>query len=115
MVNVSGGNRISCDANFAPIAKGSVLTLFLTGDGAVSPAIADGKLPSGDLPRPAGGITVRIGGVEATPCEATFAGLVYAGVTQVNLCVPANAPSGRAELTVTSKGISSRPVFITLQ
>ena len=36
------------------------------------------------------------GGVAAPRCAATFAGLVYAGVTQVNVCVPEGAPRNGA-------------------
>ncbi len=31
---------------------------------------------------------MNIGGIDAPRCAATFAGLVYAGVTQVNVCIP---------------------------
>jgi uncharacterized protein (TIGR03437 family) len=39
--------------------------------------------PAPVLPR-----TVSFGGVKAKPCTASFIGLIYPGVIQVNACVP---------------------------
>lgn len=77
-----------------PVEKGAIVTLYITGDGPVSPPIADGVLPQGpDYPAPVQPLSAWIGGVE---CTVEFKGLVYAGVTQLNVRVPENAPSGDA-------------------
>ena len=87
-INASAGGVISCNGDFVPPSPGSVVTLYVTGDGVPAPAIEDGRLPAGPpYPAPAAW-TVNIGGIDAPRCAATFAGLVYAGVTQVNVCIP---------------------------
>jgi len=89
-VNAAAGGSVSCSAGFVPPGPGSVVTIFVTGDGAPTTAIADGRLPAaGAYPAP-GEWSVTFGGVQAQRCVATFAGVVYAGVTQVNVCVPGN-------------------------
>lgn len=108
VINQSAGGSISCgDAFIAPRA-GSVVTLFVTGEGAVTPAAADGRLPtSAPFPAPVQPWRLSFGGVTATPCAATFIGLVYAGVTQVNACVPAGVPQGAAVPVVLQVGAAS--------
>jgi uncharacterized protein (TIGR03437 family) len=88
VINVTAGNSISCTENFVAPGPGDVITFFVTGEGAVSPAAGDGQLPASPFPAPAGAWKVLFGDTEAQRCGATFAGLVYAGVTQVNACVP---------------------------
>ena len=81
----------------------------MTGEGATSAPWADGLLPTGpSFPSPAGVVSVQIGGVLSN-CPANFVGLVYAGVTQVNACVPPGAPFGDAvPLDVSVGGVSAQ-------
>jgi uncharacterized protein (TIGR03437 family) len=68
--------------------------LFLTGLGAVTPTIQDGAAaPSNPLSQVPGDVKVYIGGRQAT---VVFKGLApgLAGLYQINLTVPANAPIG---------------------
>lgn len=92
-----------------PASSGSYLTFFITGEGLTSTPWADGMLPTGpSFPAPAGAVAVTIGGVVSN-CSANFIGLVYAGVTQVNACVPADAPSGDAvPLQISIGGVPSQ-------
>src|SRR3984957_10253894 len=58
---------------FSTAARGQVITLFITGAGAVSPAVSTGAPPASgtaiaDLPKPLGAVTVTVGGV-AAPVE----------------------------------------------
>ncbi len=89
-----------------PVHAGDHLTFFLTGEGAVTPAIGDGRLPKGPhYPAPARWLGVYISGIE---CPVEFAGLIYAGVTQVNVRVPDNVPSDDAvSLRVLIGGVAS--------
>ena len=49
-----------------------------------------------------------MGGVPSE-CAGNWEGLIYAGVTQVNACVPAGAPMGDAvPLEVTVGGVSAQ-------
>jgi uncharacterized protein (TIGR03437 family) len=92
-----------------PATPGSYLTFFITGEGQMTLPWADGMLPAAPLfPTPAASIDVRVGGVPSE-CSGNWAGLIYAGVTQVNACVPAGAPAGDAvPLEVTVGGISAQ-------
>jgi uncharacterized protein (TIGR03437 family) len=65
-------------------------------------------LPSAPLPMPAAPVSVRIGGV-LSGCSGNFVGLIYAGVTQVNACVPADTPTGdTVPLEVSVGGIAAQ-------
>lgn len=102
----------------ATVARGGVLVLYLTGAGAVSPAIATGAAPAAgtlaaQLPAPLQKPTVTIGGVQAV---VDFAGIPTAlvGVTQINLRVPTTAPLGSQALLVTIGGVPSAPATLTV-
>jgi len=88
VINASAGGLLSCNGDFVPPSPGSVVTFYVTGDGIPVPAIDDGRLPAGPPYAAPVSWNVNIGGIDAPPCAATFAGLVYAGVTQVNVCIP---------------------------
>lgn len=92
LINASAGGATSCNDNFVTPAPGSIVTFFVTGDGVPEPAIADGRLPAGPAYPAPPSWSVSFGGVDAPRCAATFAGLVYAGVTQVNACIPQGVP-----------------------
>lgn len=86
-----------------PVARGSSLSLYAAGGGLTSPASLTGRLQSGALQRLTQPVSVRIGG---QPAEVTFAGNApgfVEGTLQINVTVPANAPTGSAvpvELTI---------------
>jgi len=52
---------------------------------------------------------MNIGGIDAPPCAATFAGLVYAGVTQVNVCIPEGVPRAATVPVTFRSGDASSP------
>ncbi len=98
---------------------GDILVTFVTGEGDVVPALADGATPAPataakDLPAPRLPLTVTVGGVPAT---VQFAGIPsgVAGVTQINFTVPAKAPSGPQPVVVTVGTVSSTQVSLTVQ
>jgi uncharacterized protein (TIGR03437 family) len=91
--------------------RGETLTLFITGEGAVTPAVATGTTPAAttaldQLPAPAQPVKVTIGGVAAT---VVFAGIPpgLVGSTQINFTVPDTAPLGTQGLVVTVGGVAS--------
>lgn len=82
-----------------PITRGQSGFFYVTGLGAMTPAIADG---SGDCPS-ANGLCnanatpqVLVGGVPVPAAQFTFAGQApgFPGVEQINITIPANAPTG---------------------
>ena len=96
---------IFADQNGAPIpnasaAAGQIVTLFITGDGALSPPIATGSAPSvgtpiAQLPRPLQSAAVTVGGLDA-PIQFIGVPPGLVGVTQINYQVPAASGAGRA-------------------
>jgi uncharacterized protein (TIGR03437 family) len=110
---------IFMDLSGAPVpntsgARGQVVTLFITGAGAVSPAVATGAAPVwgtpvAELPAPVLGITVT---VDSVPAGIEFAGIPWglAGVMQVNYRIPVTIPTGSQPVVVNLGGISSPPV-----
>ena len=80
----------------SPAKRGETILLFLTGLGAVTPTIQDGAAaPSSPLSQVPGDVKVYIGG---RPATVLFKGLApgLAGLYQINLTVPTNAPIGAA-------------------
>jgi uncharacterized protein (TIGR03437 family) len=95
-------------------SAGSLLAVFVTGLGAVTPGIDDGAAaPSTPLSTANAAVTATIGGKNA---PVGFAGLApgFAGLYQVNVTVP-QLNSGSYPLVVTAGGIASSPVTITIQ
>jgi uncharacterized protein (TIGR03437 family) len=89
-----------------PAPLGTIVTLFVTGEGQTRLSWPDGKLPAaGSWPVPMYPVTVTFGGREG---RIDFAGLVYAGVLQINVEVPRDAPTGPAvPVSVRIAGASS--------
>jgi uncharacterized protein (TIGR03437 family) len=98
---------------FSPIvggARGSTLTLYLTGAGLVSPAIADGAAPAAStpaarLPVPELNASVTVGGVNA-PIAFIGNPSGVVGVMQVNFVVPTSISTGNQPVVVTIGGTS---------
>jgi uncharacterized protein (TIGR03437 family) len=108
-------------ANNAPVpnqtaARGQTVTLFITGDGAVTPQPVTGSSPdpSGATPVPtAQPVAVTVGGISAT---LTFVGVPSwsVGVTQINYTIPNSVPLGAQPVVVTVGSAQSAPATITI-
>jgi uncharacterized protein (TIGR03437 family) len=88
----------SVNSSSNPAARGSIVSVYLTGTGALNPTIADGSLgpTTSPFPAPVAGVSATIGGVDA---PLTFAGQapgLIAGATQVNIQIPQSVPVGDA-------------------
>ncbi len=103
-----------------PTKPGDYATLYLTGQGYVSPAVATGaappppsQIPVTQLPQPLANVSVLVNGVEA---RISFAGIPYylAGVTQVNYIVPPGTPAGDQPVVVVLAGVSSNTAYLTV-
>jgi uncharacterized protein (TIGR03437 family) len=99
-------------------SRGQTLTMFITGEGDVTPALATGASPKpgtavSSLPSPVLPATLKIGGVPAT---IDFIGVPpgLAGVTQVNFTVPSNAPLGMQAVQITVGTAVSPPANFTV-
>jgi uncharacterized protein (TIGR03437 family) len=93
-----------------PARPGDILEIYATGLGPTNPSVPAGAVFSGSAPLvdPA---TATIGGVAA---PASYAGLVGAGLYQLNVTVP-SVPVGDQPLLVRVNGVTSQPgVFVTV-
>lgn len=90
-----------------PAARGSFVSFFVSGPGTTNPAMTDGQHPpAGVFPAPQLEVTATVGGV---PARVVFAGMIYAGVLQVNIQIPEDAPVGSTvTLALSIGGIESR-------
>ncbi len=91
-----------------PAAPGDWVTIFLTGQGAVTPAPADGQMPSGpDWPACTRPLQIRVGDV-VVPSSEIWNGLLFQGVLQVNFRIPPQAPAGAIPVVVSVSGAASQ-------
>ncbi len=78
-----------------PAARGSVITFFAEGAGAMSPSVSDGSVTgSSNLPMPALAVNVSIRGITATVQYAGAAPGYVSGLLQVNVVVPTSIDFG---------------------
>jgi uncharacterized protein (TIGR03437 family) len=83
-----------------PAAKGSVVSVYMTGEGITSPPSVTGQLAV-SLNHPVLTVTATVNGLPATVQYAGSApGEIY-GVMQVNVEIPANAPAGSLPIVIT--------------
>lgn len=93
-------------------ARGTIVTIYATGEGQTNPPGIDGGLASNPnaLPHPVASLSVTIGGLPATNIAyaGTAPGEVY-GLLQVNVTVPAGVTPGSAvPVVLTIGGVSSQ-------
>jgi uncharacterized protein (TIGR03437 family) len=89
-----------------PAPRGSVISLYATGEGQSNPAGVTGRIASDVLPQPVLAVTVSIQG---EPAEIEYAGAApgTAGLMQINVRIPEDAtpgPAVRLGLTVGAYG-----------
>ena len=91
-----------------PAAKGSVVQVYMTGEGATTPAGADGAIAGTTgfpLAKPnLQPVTATVAGLAATVNYAGSAPYAIYGFMQVNVTIPANAPSGAQPVVINIGG-----------
>jgi uncharacterized protein (TIGR03437 family) len=92
-----------------PAARGSVVVLFATGTGVLKPTVTDGVLtPAANPPLISQPVAVTIGGQSAKVLYQGAAPLLVAGVSQINVEVPAAITPGSAvPVTISVGGVPS--------
>jgi uncharacterized protein (TIGR03437 family) len=88
----------------APARPGEVIILWGTGFGPANPAVPAGQVFLG-ANRLANAVTVTIGG---QPAPVDFAGVVGAGLVQINVHVPPSINNGDAGVVATVQGVSTQ-------
>jgi uncharacterized protein (TIGR03437 family) len=88
-----------------PAAKGSVVSVYMTGEGQTSPAGATGAIAPVNVPVPWKQTplkaTATVGGLPAVVQYYGSAPGEVSGVMQVNVQIPANAPTGPLPIVIT--------------
>jgi uncharacterized protein (TIGR03437 family) len=87
-----------------PAKPGEVIILWGTGFGPANPAVPAGQIFSGANPL-ANAVTATIGG---QPAAVDFAGIIAAGLVQINVHVPSSIASGDAGAVATVGGVSTQ-------
>jgi uncharacterized protein (TIGR03437 family) len=105
-------------APFSSAAAGQITTLFITGDGQLTPPLADGAGPApgtpvSQLPKTNLPVTLTVGGQDAT-IEFIGVPVGLVGVTQINYQVPSSTPAGVQPVVVTVGGVASPPANLTV-
>ncbi len=112
-VAVNQDNSVNSAASAA--VRGSTLTVYLTGQGPVTPNVPTGAAaPPGPLARSPFPAQAWIGGA---PAKVLFVGLTpgLVGVLQINLVVPSSAPSGDSPLVVQINSATSNTPLVTVR
>lgn len=91
-------------AGSTPAKPGEVIILWGSGFGPASPAVPAGQVFSG-ANKLASPVTVTIGG---QPAAVDFAGVVGAGLVQINVHVPPSINNGDAPVVATVGGVSTQ-------
>jgi uncharacterized protein (TIGR03437 family) len=101
-------------APFSSAARGQTTTLFITGDGRVTPSLADGTAPSASQTvKPVNAPTVTVAGEKATVAYYGVPSWAV-GVTQINYTVPSDAPLGDQSVVVTVAGVQTQSAKLTI-
>jgi uncharacterized protein (TIGR03437 family) len=107
----------SVNSSANPAARGTIVSLYGTGEGRVSPSLLWGVLSvSPPLGMPVEPMTVTIGGVNAEVTYAGAAPLLPIGVFQINARIPDSVPPGAAQIVVTVGGVVTvKPVTVAIR
>ena len=102
-----------------PATKGSTVSIFVTGEGALNPTVATGSIsgPSLPLPTPIANVSVTIGGQPAAISYAGEAPTLVSGVMQINAVIPENIDSQNPSVVVTvgSNSTKLQPITVNVQ
>jgi uncharacterized protein (TIGR03437 family) len=100
-------NSVNGAAN--PAVRGSIISIYATGEGQTSPSGVTGSVTPSNTKSPLLPLTVKIGGIDATVQYAGSAPGEVAGVLQVNAVVPPSVSPGSAvPVTVNVGGVASQ-------
>jgi uncharacterized protein (TIGR03437 family) len=105
-------NTINSSTNAA--ARGSVIQIYATGEGATAPNGIPGEITGADTKRPLLPVTVTIGGIQATVVYQASAPDAVSGLFQVNAVVPDGITPGPAVPVVLRVGSQDSSPAVTI-
>jgi uncharacterized protein (TIGR03437 family) len=97
----------SYNGQTSPAARGSIVQVFATGEGGTQPSAITGSV-TGTLAVPVATVSATVG---ILPAEVVFAGAApqaVAGLFQVNVRIPADAPTGDVPIMLTVGNVNSQ-------
>jgi uncharacterized protein (TIGR03437 family) len=98
----------SVNGSSKPADKGHIVMLFATGEGQTAPGGVDGKPAADTYPKPLAAVTAQVNGKDAEVQYYGAAPGLVAGVMQVNVRVPIDAPSGNVPVVIKTGADSSQ-------
>ncbi|PYT31410.1 MAG: endoglucanase [Acidobacteria bacterium] len=100
----------SLNSTAHPAPRGSIISIYCTGEGQTNPPGVDGKISNRILPKPLVPVSVKIGGVTVVPAYAGAAGAAIAGALQINVKIPDSiAPGNLVPVTIQIGAAVSQP------
>jgi uncharacterized protein (TIGR03437 family) len=96
-------------------ARGQTVTVYITGDGAVTPSVTTGSTPSRGTPKPIQTVSITVGGVDVGVPDFIGIPSWAVGVTQINFKIPSSVAPGSQPVVVTVGGQQSNAATITVQ
>jgi uncharacterized protein (TIGR03437 family) len=107
----------SLNSHANPAARGSIVTLFGTGEGVTTPILPDGALEiSTPYSTTQASVAVKFGGETAQVQYAGAAPFLPTGVFQINATIPAGVTPGDVPISVSIGGIgTTRTVTVAVQ
>jgi uncharacterized protein (TIGR03437 family) len=112
-------SNLSPNSALNPAPMGSIVSIFATGEGLLTPQPATGSMsgPSLPLPVPNAAVSVTIGG---EPAEVSYHGeapTLVSGVLQVNVKIPTNIHSGNqlVVLTIGNNSTTLQAITVAVQ
>jgi uncharacterized protein (TIGR03437 family) len=116
-VNLSGQGQsavinqdgLTVNSSASPAPRGSIISIYATGEGQTDPPGVDGAFASSALPKPVRPVQVWIDGRAADVQYAGAAPGQVAGLLQVNVRVPADASVGDVPIVIQVGSAKSQP------
>ncbi len=106
----------SLNSSSNPAARGSTISILATGAGQTTPILPDGTFAADDSIQPRLPITVLIGGIGGEAISARVPLGFVAGLIQVDVIIPAGAPSGpEVSLELGVGDVLSPPTTLAIQ
>jgi len=108
---------VTVNAFDAPAPRGTVISVYMTGEGQTNPAGVDGAIiPAvvSMLKNPLLNVSAAVGGIDAPVLYAGSAAGLISGVMQLNLAIRDDAPTGPSVPIVITVGTASTQAGVTV-